>query len=115
MYLSRMVDTPDPLGIAGPTALRVACAVSDAHRTIVQRRVLPWIWFPAQLGLIVWLLMLMRASDWTSLIISAGLFVLVAFYTTWLLAWAVRLPALYHRDFVLPRMKRARRESADKK
>jgi hypothetical protein len=110
VYLFCMVDTPDPLGIAAPIALRVAWAVFDAHHTIAQHRVLPWIWFPVQLGLIAWLLVSMRGLDWGTLTFCGGFFVLIAFYATWLLAWSVRLPALYHRDFVLPRLERARRE-----
>jgi hypothetical protein len=110
-----MVATPDLPPITAHIAWRVVAAVIEAHAVIARRRVLRWIWFPGQLALITWVLVSLGPADWDDLAFRVGFAVLIACYATWLFSWAVRLPGLYRRDFVLPRLERGRRKNTGEK
>ena len=107
-----MDDSPNLLNFKGYAVRRVVAAVIEAHEIVAGRRLLRWIWFPGQLALITWILVSLGPTDWDGFTFRVGFSAVIACYATWLLSWIVRLPGLYRRDFVLPRLERAERERA---
>ena len=96
--------------IAFATA-RAAANIIATHDEVLRHTWLAAVWFPVQIALIAWALVVL-SGNWEDTLGVGLLLTLAAFYATWLLGGIMRLPALWRRDFG-PRDPAARFEPND--